>query len=213
MGIAGVITGDIISSTTIRTEWKQIILDTIQNSAQDLKALSPLKLEFFRGDSFQIVVDNPAEALKIAVLLRAGLKSNTPNESEYQWDARMALGVGKIDYAPDKVVISDGEAFRYSGWEFDELGKKKLAIRTPWKDTNEELKVNTGFADEIISGWSIPQAQAIYWSILHWQMSQKEIAAKLNKSAQNISKLLSTGKEPLIRLYLERYTQIITKRE
>lgn len=211
MEIKGVITADIVNSTSIKTEWRATLLDTIQKIVGELELFSPLRLEFFRGDSFQIIVDNPTEALKIALLLRAGLKSCTPKESKRLWDARMAIGVGNIDYSSEKVVVSDGEAFHYSGWEFDALGKRKLAIRTTWKDINDELEVSTAFADDIISRWSRLQAQVVYVSLLS-QMSQKEIAAKLNKTAQNISKLLNAGKESLICLYLERYMQIITSK-
>lgn len=67
----------------------------------------------------------------------------------------------------ESVTESDGEAFRNSGWEFDELGKRKLAIRTPWQNMNDELKVSTAFADDIVSEWSVAQAQAIYASLIH----------------------------------------------
>ena len=189
-----------------------MLLDTIQEIVHELEVLSPMRLEFFRGDSFQIVVDNPVETLKITVLLRAGLKCRTPKGSEQLWDARMAIGIGSIAYSSEKVVVSDGEAFHLSGWEFDELGKRKLSVRTPWKEVNDELKVSTAFADDIISGWSATQAQVIYLTFLNKEFYQKEIALRLNKSAQSVSKLLSAGKESLIRFFLERFAQIMIKR-
>lgn len=187
-----------------------MLLDTIEEIVHELEVLSPLRLEFFRGDSFQIIVENPVETLKIAVLLRAGLKSRTPKESKQLWDARMALGVGNISFSSEKVVVSDGEAFHFSGWEYDELGKKKLSARTTWKEINDELKMSTAFADDIISGWSISQAQVLYLALINQKSYQKEIAIRLNKSTQNVSKLLRAGKEHLISLYLERFEQIIT---
>lgn len=210
MEIRGVITGDIIKSTTVKTEWRETLLNSIRSVADELALLTPLKLEFFRGDSFQVVVANPEEALKVAVLLRAGLKSKTPQESKNPWDARIALGIGDISYSSDKVVVSDGEAFHYSGWELDEIGKRRLAVRTRWEDVNDELKVSTAFADDIISGWSFSQAFVIYSALLY-QIPQREIAHKINKSAQNVSKLLGAAKENLIRMYLERYAVLINK--
>lgn len=208
MEIKGVLTGDIIHSTTIQADWRERLLETIRGLVDELQLLSPMRMEFFRGDSFQILVEKPGECLTIAVLLRAGLKSKTPEESAQLWDARIAVGVGDVTYTSEQVVVSDGDAFRFSGWAFDELGKRTLAVRTPWQEVNDELRVSTAFADDIISGWSVSQAEAVYLSLLH-QTSQKDIAAYLQKTAQNISKLLSTGKETLIRLYLERYEQII----
>ena len=169
----------------------------------------PVKIEFFRGDSFQLLIDNPLEGLRIAVLLRAGLKKQTPSESNQQWDARLALGIGSVDYTSEQVVVSDGEAFHFSGWEFDKLGKRKLAVRTPWNEVNEELVLSTLFADDIISDWSNAQAQVAFLAFMQPTTPQKELAVVLNTSAQNISKLLSNGKASLISLYLERYAKLI----
>lgn len=210
MAIKGVITGDIISSTTIKIDWKKQLIDSIQQVAEELKIFSPLKIELYRGDSFQLIIDKPEETLKMAVLLRAGLKHKTPKESDKLWDARIAVGIGEVSYISDKVVLSDGEAFNFSGWELDEIGKRRLAIRTRWQDINEELKVSTAFADDIITNWTYSQAQVVYQALLYC-IPQKDIANKFNKTAQNISKLLSSAKENLIRIYLERYTVLISK--
>jgi hypothetical protein len=92
----------------------------------------------------------------------------------------------------------------------DEIGKRRLAVRTRWEDVNDELKVSTAFADDIISGWSFSQAFVIYSALLY-QIPQREIAHEINKSAQNVSKLLGAAKENLIRMYLERYAVLINK--
>lgn len=206
----GVITGDIIQSTRIKPENKQQVLDTIRDTVCELEKWTKMKLEIFRGDSFQIIMDEVYEAVRIAILIRAGLQKNTPETSEIKWDARLSLGLGSVDFPQaESVTESDGEAFHYSGWEFDELGKRKLAIRTPWQEVNEELKVSTAFADDIISEWSIAQAQAIYASLIS-SKTQKEIAADLSTSPQNISKRIIAGKEYLIKPYLDRCKQIIT---
>ena len=211
MDIKGIITGDIVKSSAIQPEKRNVLLDAIYTLEEELKTLSTLRVELFRGDSFQIVVDNPAEALKIAVLFRAGLKSRTQKDIRKPWDARISLGVGGISYEADKVVVSDGEAFRLSGRELDEIGKRRLTVKTKWEDINAELKISTAFADDIISGWSYAQAQAVYLTLLH-QNTQKDVAARLNKTAQNISKLLGAAKENLIRNYLDRYYILITEK-
>ena len=211
MDIKGIITGDIVKSSTIQSDKRTVLLDTIHMLTEKLKTLSALQAELFRGDSFQIVVDNPAEALKIAVLFRAGLKSKTPKDIRKPWDARISLGVGGISYKTDQVVVSDGEAFRLSGRELDEIGKKRLTVKTRWEDVNAELKISTAFADDIISGWSHAQAQAVYLTLLY-RYTQKDVAARLDKTAQNISKLLGAAKENLIRNYLDRYYILITEK-
>lgn len=211
MDIKGVITGDIVNSTTIQVNYRKQLIDSIQQIAEELMVLTPLRIEFFRGDSFQLIVTKPEEALKIAVLLRAGLKCKSPADSKSIWDARISLGIGEISYTSEKIVISDGEAFHFSGWGLDEIGKHKLAVRTKWGDINDELKVSTAFADDIISNWTSSQAEVIYPTLLY-QTSQKDIAIKYGKTAQNISKLLLAAKENLIHIYLKRYSTLITQR-
>ena len=199
--IKGVITGDIINSSAIQIEYRDFLLKSIQKIAEELNVIEPLKIEFFRGDSFQMVINNPENAMQIAILLRAGLKSHTPKGCEKPWDARLSLGVGTISYHADNVVLSDGEAFQYSG--------RELIVKTRWSDVNDELLVSTAFADDVISSWSVSQSQAAYHALL-CNTAQKDIAKKLHKSAQNISKLLSAAKVNLVQMYLDRYHNLIS---
>lgn len=75
--IKGVITGDVIDSSAIQIEYRDFLLKSIQKIAEELNVIEPLKIEFFRGDSFQMVINNPENAMQIAILLRAGLKPYT----------------------------------------------------------------------------------------------------------------------------------------
>jgi len=207
--IKGVITGDIIESSVMQITYRDFLLESVRKIANELSVIEPLKIEFFRGDSFQMVIDNPENAMKIAILLRAGLRSHTPEECKKPWDARLSLGVGTIFYQATHIVVSDGEAFQYSGRELDEMGKRRLIVKTRWSEANEELQVSTAFADEVISSWSVSQSQATYQALLY-DTSQKDIARKFKKSAQNISKLLSAAKVNLIQMYIDRYHNLIS---
>lgn len=203
-----VITGDIINSTSIALDQRAALLQCLETILTELRCLSPLEYEIFRGDSFQIVVEKAESALQIAILIRAGLRHNISQNSHTVWDARLAIGVGGIDFVTNNIVTSDGEAFQYSGRAFDELGKNNLVIKTRWENMNEELKVSTLFADEIISNWTPAQANVVYQS-LALKKTQKEIASQQQQSAQNISKLSVLAKEKLIRAYINRYQNLI----
>lgn len=101
-----------------------------------------------------MVVDNKDYALSVAIAIRTALRTNTP-EGQEPWNTRIAIGIGEISFQSPYIVTSDGEAFRFSGREFDNLGKRRLTIVTPREDINEELKLNTSFADDIISKWIV----------------------------------------------------------
>jgi hypothetical protein len=204
-----VITGDIINSTAIPIEQRPQLLQALDNIVSDLKHLCSMKYEVFRGDSFQILIDQTEWALLVAVLVRAGLRMNTPKNSKLIWDARVAVGVGNVEFVADQIVASDGEAFQLSGRAFDELGKQNLVVKTESEPINEELKVSTMFADDIISNWTPAQSFVVFES-LAFEKSQKEIAEAQEQSAQNISKISLLAKEKLIRQYINRYHQLIT---
>lgn len=211
MKFRGVVTGDMIASSAIQVEWREQLLQATRKIADELRAVSDLQIEFFRGDSFQLLVEKPEKALTVAVLLRAGLMRRTPSGSGRLWDARLAIGVGAVDFLSDSIVVSDGEAFRFSGREMDAIKKKKLAVRTRWDEVNEELAVSTAFADDVISGWTQAQAEVVYLSLLR-KVTQREIASQIDKSPQTVSKLLGLAKESLVRSYLERCERLIAKK-
>jgi hypothetical protein len=208
METKAVITGDIIKSTRINPADRELLLNTIGNIVRDVEIWGNIRMEIFRGDSFQIQIDNPVKALRIAILVRTGLRAKSP--SVFRWDARIALGLGNIYFEKNESVVeSDGEAFHNSGWEFDKLGRSRsMAIKTPWTDLNDEFAVNTAFADDVIMNWTVTQAQVIY-PLLLTSKTQKELAVGLDKTSQAISKLLIGGKANLIELYLNRYELLI----
>lgn len=208
MLIKGVITGDVIGASKIKLENRIQLLDCFYAMKDELQSISPFKMELFRGDSFQLLVEKPEMTIKLAILLRAGLIHHTSSTEEVIWDAKVSIGIGTVDFISNEIVTSDGEAFQYSGRQFDKMGRQRLVIKTPWPDVNEELAISTPFADDIITRWSIRQAGMIYMSLIR-NHSQKELAQSIGTSAQNVSKILTSAKEGLIRNYIERSIKLI----
>jgi hypothetical protein len=207
--IKGVITGDLVNSTNIATEWRRTVVDALNTCVSDFMPITPIKIEMYRGDSFQVVVDKAEQTLSVAIALRAKLKASTP-EGNDPWDARVSIGIGEITFENDHVVTSDGEAFRLSGRAFDSIGKKKLIMLTPWSELNIAMEVNTRFADEIISSWTARQARVVYHSILSLKI-QKEMAEELDMTRQNFNYHWGMSKAQLILDYIEYFKTLITK--
>lgn len=208
MEIKAVLTGDIVNSEQVDDNQRALLIRVIRD-INNLQEWSPLSMDLFRGDSFQIVLGNPSMALLIATMARAYLLSNTPSNSPIMWDARIAIGIGTVSYNSDSVVTSDGEAYRLSGRRLDSMTKERLAVDTCWEDVNGELNVGIAFIDDLINGWTPVQAQAVYLSVAK-KLPQTEIANNLGKSQQAISKILAAAKENLLRLYLNRFETLIS---
>lgn len=70
--IEGVITGDIIESSAIQIEYRDFLLESIRKIADELSVFEPIRIEFFRGDSFQMVIGTFA-SFTIAILIGFGV--------------------------------------------------------------------------------------------------------------------------------------------
>ena len=210
MEMKAIITGDIVRSEQIALDRRNFLIKVLRDIVYQLQKKSPMKMEMYRGDSFQIVVERPEASLKIASMIRAGLKSYSPAGSMEVWDARISIGIGTTDYLGDSIVTSDGEAFKLSGRGLDAMDKNRLAVSTCWPDVNEELDVGLAFADDLITGWSVHQAKVIYLSVAQ-ELSQTSIANIIEKSQQNVSKMLKSAKESLLVRFLNRFETIILR--
>lgn len=209
MKLGAIITGDIVDSTRLTLDERETMLSSLRFIPVLLSSIQPnVSIEIFRGDGFQIGTVDAESALKSAIIVRAWLRSHEVGNSGRVLDARMALGVGKIDFSSDSLSTSDGEAFQLSGRLLDRMDKSRLEIVTPWRCVNDELKVSTSFADEIISSWTKRQSEVVIPCLLT-SKSHLEISQELNISRQMVDKALKAAKEELIRDYIERYRNLI----
>jgi DNA-directed RNA polymerase specialized sigma24 family protein len=90
------------------------------------------------------------------------------------------------------------------------MEKNRLAVNTCWQDVNEELDAGLAFVDDLITGWSVNQANAVYLSVGRG-LSQANIASAIAKSQQNVSKTLTSAKESLLVRFSDRFETIIKK--
>ena len=126
MKIGAIITGDIVDSTKMLVEERNSMLRMLQSLPELLSPLTRIDLEIFRGDSFQIRVVNTIDSLKVALAIRAHIRSFKYAEYNRQWDARLSIGLGTVDYENDTLAMSDGEAYRFSGRGLDVIDKLSL---------------------------------------------------------------------------------------
>lgn len=207
MNYIGVITGDIVDSSSIlnaglRKEMLMIIHQTIEKLKKDPQ-WGKVNFALYRGDSFQLEINEAPKTLEVALILRAALISNSTKE--LRWDARIGIGIGRGEFISDKVTESDGEAFHLAGKAFDNISKdSQINILTSDDDFNEELEISSIFANDIISNWTTTQAQLFY--LMHIEsLNQKEAATKRNITQQAVSKIYTAGKINLIERYISRF--------
>lgn len=211
MKIGAIITGDIVDSTKMVAEERNSLLCILQSLPELLSTLTKFDLEIFRGDSFQIKVLNTVDSLKAALAIRAHIRSHKFAKYKRQWDARLSIGIGKVEYENATLATSDGEAYRLSGKALDSIGKRRLIIETPWEEVNKELNVSTAFADDIVSGWTQSQSRVMFQNITS-DINHAEIGCLLGITRQMVDKALKAGKEELINLYISRFKELIKEK-
>jgi len=208
----GVITGDVVGSTKINDFGKlpKLINDLITEISL---CCTKCKVEISRGDSFQVLVEDPKQALLVALLIRAGFRKSSIDLGNKDLDVRLSVGIGEVSYMDEKIGQSNGEAFILSGHGFDNLTKaQRLSVQTFSESINSELKVETAFVDDIVSNWTHLHGEIMYQALLT-DTTQCELAKKLGTSQQNTCKRLRCAKEKLVRLYLNRFSSLIIDKE
>ncbi len=126
-----VITGDIVKSSELDGGTRRELFEAMRTVGKELADwlgtnVMPLPLDIFGGDSWQLLLADPARTLDAAVFYRAGLiAAMGPKRSKHKVDTRMSIVVGEIDFVPGNRV-SEGE-----GWAFRESGRALAEIRAP----------------------------------------------------------------------------------
>jgi hypothetical protein len=179
-----VITGDIINSRQYDDPGKWL------TGLKELLATvspGPEFWEIYRGDSFQVELADPEEAFSLVMKIKATIRSYKA------LDTRMAIGIGEKTYSANNITESNGPAFIHSGELLEQLkGKKEaLAIRSPWKEWDEEMNASLSLALVIMDQWK-PKTAWLASSILrHPGKSQQEIAELLDMQQAGVSQGLN----------------------
>ena len=191
----GVITGDITNFTSIRVDEKE---DLINQTSRLIKSWvsRPEHAEIFRGDSFQLLLDEVSTTLYKSIQIRCWLKQHT-EDLKAPLDARISIGFGEVDYFGTSVLDADGEAFHLSGRAFDEMKSthQYFQVSTTNPVLNEQIKIILSLANIIISQWTKNQAQVIF--LMLNGKTQQEMADELEiaQSAVNNRIKLARWKE------------------
>jgi len=213
-----VITGDLINSRQIPIENRQQVYDYMARVYHSFAIRrgwhDTAKLEFFRGDSFQLLVDEPELALRVALFLRARLRSiYGRNEMQYEpylskyarksnskrlWDARIAIGIGDVSYRSETVLNSDGEAFVLSGHTLDRMKyNEQLAIRIQgveeYSMMQSQLDLLLRLGGGIVQDWTEAQSELAAECIEYPNKTQLELEKEYGITQTTISRRKSGG--------------------
>jgi len=199
--IPAVVTADMVNSTLFSREettlWLSDLLKMLRSN-NDFQWI--LKPEIYRGDSFQGVLKNADEALRLAVFARAIMKSHAPNS-----DLRIAIGIGKTEQITDHPGTSDGEAFRLSGHLADNIRNQKARIAIAMKSPSEPLNSVLDLLETIIENWTAAQSEVVAALLLNKNITQ--ISQTLSISQSAVSQRVMASKWWAVDHFLKTFPQ------
>ena len=194
MKIYAVVTGDIKNFTRLSDQKRgKLVSDTEQLLRSMVR--QPMDAAIFRGDSYQFIVNDIGEVLNKCIRLICWFRLNSDKHSLTRLGTRLSIGIGEIAYLGKNVLDSDGEAFHFSGRNFDKMDKEEIIRLT----TFDEAKTNTYqvilmYINMIINGWTVNQAETIYQLLGMEDSTQDKIAKVLNMSQPAIAKSLRAAR-------------------
>jgi len=201
MVLSAVITADIVNSTKLsKAEYKRLM-----KSLEEI--LQPYQHEFFRGDSFQVFVKSPDQALR--VLLQARTVAMKLSESSPS-DIRASIGIGQVKLPVKSFQTASGDVFILSGRSFDKMVKdERLIIVSDEKNkaVNLGLKLISQFIDYLFQRLTFKQAAVVYELLM--DRSQIDTAKKLKKSQATIHKHIQAAGWPQTEKLLTDYKELI----
>lgn len=201
--ISGVITGDLVDSTSIEVYKKEIVFKQFNAGFELMTQTLKFYYEWYRGDAFQIVTENVDESLRIALLAKTWIRS-IERENKKPYDIRLALGIGTARMIKNDIALSDGEAFQLSGRTLDELKKGKLAFSIVSNDQNAaSLSVESVLLNAILENTTPMQCKIIFYKLL--EKKEEEIANLLNLSQSTVNQHSNAGNWNALLKYVDYF--------
>lgn len=204
MNKAAIITGDIINSRLIEPSDREELYKGLNSHMKSLREEGYIKkFEFYRGDSIQCEVKKSDQSLRVALMIKCFVKSYRTKLSKQkatfaipkwkQFDIRLSIGIGRVDFTNASLSRSDGEAFLYSGEGLDELKNTKQQLYFKSQDAlvNLNLELPIMLIDAIIQKYSFNQSEVIRYKLTG--MKEEEIAEKIEISQSAVNQRASSA--------------------
>jgi len=204
--IIAIITADIINSTKINFDKRNELFEKYNEGFELIKQEFKMDFEWYRGDAFQAKSTSLTKSLRIALLLKFWIKS-IEKEIKKSLDLRISVGIGKAEWSQEKISISDGEAFRISGRNLDNIKENNQSIILDSNDSNSNaLKIESVLLNTIIESITPSQSIVLFYKLRGFKES--EIAKVLNLAQSTINQHSQAGNWNTISKYVDYFEKL-----
>ena len=134
------------------------------------------RMDTFRHDSWQVLLEQPTLAFRAALFLRSAVKMGSDAETKY--DTRVSIGIGGVEsITKRRISDSRGPAFTYSGRGLDSMSGQCFTLVTgdDLSALGETLERGViPLLDCVVGDWTPTEARAVYGALKGW--TQEETA-------------------------------------
>jgi DNA-directed RNA polymerase specialized sigma24 family protein len=191
-----VVTADIVNSTLVKAA-------NFNDLSDKIKAIYEKdKIEFYRGDSFQVLV-NDAQKVFLQSILSRLLAMQYSNKQKV--DIRMSISLGKLDSNSGKIGSNMDDLFVRSGRAFDKFqnSTRRLYVVSGNESIDFTFEIMAEYMDSLLENITPRQAEVLYYMLKG--MSQVEIARQLDKTTATINQHVKTARYTEIESLLKKF--------
>lgn len=178
--IYAVLTGDLVKSSRLSTAGSMGAMEILKAAAAAFAAQHPDavvgRMDTFRHDSWQLLLEQPEFTFRAAIFLRTALKLESDANTKY--DTRISIGIGAVEWiSKRRVSDSRGPAFTRSGKGLDAMGGQCFALDAG--DESPDSLRSFGIAaapllDCVVGDWTPAESRAVCGALRG--LTQEEIA-------------------------------------
>lgn len=211
-----VATIDIIDSSHFQTGELERVMDRLKEEILSLeKSERIIYFEVFRGDSMQMIIRNPQDALEIGFILRSSVNSFNIDNSikrgiKIVRDIRIAIGIGESQQKHfDK--MTNEPPFVRSGKKLDQIHEEGLGmgISSGHKQVDREFQTELYLYEGIHKRWTLPVAEVVYHKLKG--KTEQVIADELNISQSAVNQRSHSAYWNGLSALLGRYQELIAE--
>lgn len=201
-----VLTGDLVGSTGLKHGDLLGVRQALEDAAGQIAGWGRGRVhgpDFFRGDSWQLVLEESGLYLRAAIYLRTAVLALEPAV-----DTRISIGVGQVE-ALDEAYVSRsiGEAFTLSGRSLDDMSRLDVFSLNVAKPAPSLMlmPVVLSFCSHVVGEWSPSQARAALEALKPGARTQGDVAEALGITRQAVNKTYLRSGLPSVLLAIEAF--------
>ncbi|NND88586.1 MAG: fumarate hydratase [Flavobacteriaceae bacterium] len=192
-----IISGDIISSTSLHPEHKKLLRNRLQALLEDLDRDFSVYGRIIKGDYIECYVPNVQDAMQVLLAIKSYVKAIPVDISNYdtkqrraksfrEYGIRLALGFGNMQQIDIEEGILDGEAIYMSGRMINSTAThntKRITIKNTLFFVSKDEQLNSkweailGLVDVLLSKATSRQSEVLYLRLTG--ASEKNISERL----------------------------------